>query len=173
MTDQVARHLTVAEAAGALGVSEHAIRRRIRSGELLAERVQRPQGYIYLVTLPAAEHLAPDSATSQLATPPPSARSQLAPRSASRQEPESVTMLRALEMLAAKDAEIAVERARSTQLEQERAELYGRLGYFQAQLEQAQTQIKALAAPKEPVPGGNAVLPPAEPPKRPWWAFWR
>jgi excisionase family DNA binding protein len=46
--------VTVAEAAERLGVSVVTIRRMIKRGRLEAERVHRPQGSAYLVTLPAA-----------------------------------------------------------------------------------------------------------------------
>jgi hypothetical protein len=59
--------------------------------------------------------------------------------------------------------QLVAERERSAALERERAELYGRLGYFQAQLEQAQETIKALQAPASPPP---------EPARRPWWRWW-
>src|SRR5215212_8514759 len=43
---------TVAEGAAALGVNVVTIRRMIKRGQLEAERVHRPQGSAYLVTLP-------------------------------------------------------------------------------------------------------------------------
>ncbi len=52
-----------------------------------------------------------------------------------------------------------MERDRVIALEQERAELYGRLGFYQAQLEQAKERIALLEAPQHT-------------PKRPWWRFW-
>jgi excisionase family DNA binding protein len=52
-TEQVPyTRVTVAEAAERLGVSVVTIRRMIKSGRLEAERVHRPQGSAYLVTLP-------------------------------------------------------------------------------------------------------------------------
>jgi hypothetical protein len=69
-------------------------------------------------------------------------------------------------------------------LNDERAELYGRLGFLQAQLQAKDEQLKALMAPAEPEPAaansdGTAVPAPrwpeepAEPdPPRPWWRFW-
>src|SRR4051812_43195364 len=44
--------VTVAEAAEQLGVNVVTIRRMIKRGQLEAERVHRPQGSAYLVTLP-------------------------------------------------------------------------------------------------------------------------
>src|SRR5437868_876390 len=50
--------VTVAEAAAILGVNVVTVRRMIKRGQLEAERVHRPQGSAYLVTLPG--HGAPD-----------------------------------------------------------------------------------------------------------------
>ena len=47
------QRVTVAEAAAILGVSVVTIRRMIKRGQLEGERVIRPQGSAYLVTLPA------------------------------------------------------------------------------------------------------------------------
>jgi excisionase family DNA binding protein len=47
------QRLTVSDAAAALGVSRMTVRRMIQRGQLEAERVHRPQGTAYLVTLPA------------------------------------------------------------------------------------------------------------------------
>jgi hypothetical protein len=70
-------------------------------------------------------------------------------------------------------------------LQDERAELFGRLGFYQAQLAARDEQIKALTAPKEPEPNtqnsDRTATPtpprwPEEPavpePARPWWRFW-
>ena len=42
--------LTISEAALALGISPAAVRRRIRSGKLPAQRQERPQGHIYMLS---------------------------------------------------------------------------------------------------------------------------
>ena len=47
------QRVTVAEAAAILGVSVVTVRRMIRRGQLEGERVVRPQGSAYAVTLPA------------------------------------------------------------------------------------------------------------------------
>ena len=54
MSEQAAtwQRVTVAEAAIALGVSTATVRRMVRRGQLEGERVQRPQGIVYVVTLP-------------------------------------------------------------------------------------------------------------------------
>jgi excisionase family DNA binding protein len=53
--------VTVAEAAAIFGVNVVTIRRMIKRGQLEAERVHRPQGSAYLVTLPG--HAAADGAS--------------------------------------------------------------------------------------------------------------
>ncbi len=68
-----------------------------------------------------------------------------------------------------------------SRLNEERVELYGRLGYFQAQLEAAQTRILELEAPKGvPAETANHSSPSENgaeadskrPPRRPWWRIW-
>ena len=78
-----------------------------------------------------------------------------------------------------RDGAILALVAEVRRLNDERAELYGRLGYMQAQLAAKDETIKALEAPKEPPaptrPAGVVFAPlPAEPdpPRRPWWKLW-
>ena len=54
MSEQAAtwQRVTVADAAAALGVSTATVRRMVRRGQLEGERVQRPQGIVYVVKLP-------------------------------------------------------------------------------------------------------------------------
>jgi excisionase family DNA binding protein len=59
----------VAEAAARLGVTVVTVRRMIKRGELEAERVLRPQGSAYLVTLPpAAAHGTEDGTVTETPT---------------------------------------------------------------------------------------------------------
>lgn len=44
--------VTIGEAAQRLSVSEHTVRRRVRSGELSGSQVATPQGYTWRVDLP-------------------------------------------------------------------------------------------------------------------------
>ena len=44
--------VTIGEAAKRLGVSEHTVRRRVRSGELPGSQVDTPQGYTWRVEIP-------------------------------------------------------------------------------------------------------------------------
>jgi hypothetical protein len=43
---------TIPEAARRLGVSEHTVRRRVRSGELPGKQVAAPQGFTWVVDIP-------------------------------------------------------------------------------------------------------------------------
>ena len=43
---------TIPEAARRLGVSEHTVRRRVRSGELPGKQVATPQGFTWVVDIP-------------------------------------------------------------------------------------------------------------------------
>ena len=45
--------VTLPEAARILGVSESTVRRLVKAGKLEAERVLRPQGYVWMVAVPA------------------------------------------------------------------------------------------------------------------------
>ena len=68
MTEQgvTYQQVTVAEAAGILGVSVMTVRRMIRRGQLEGERVHRPQGNAYVVKLPVdATALADDAPSTE------------------------------------------------------------------------------------------------------------
>ena len=110
----------------------------------------------------AARHAAPDAGpdTPHAALPRHAANGTAAALDAPRQEAPHLAAL-------------------VDKLTQQNLELAGRLGFYQAQLQQAQEQIKALQAPKEPIapppPAGAIFRPlPADPapPRRPWWRFW-
>ena len=157
----------IAEAAQMLGVSEWAVRRRIKSGKLVAIRVERPQGYEWHVRL--------DQVALEGNSPP---GAQLA---------DDCNLV-----LGALVVQLAGERQRTAELEQERAELYGRLGFLQsenlqlksqldgaqAQLQLAQARILELEAPavvadhSAHVEGG-AKASSEKASKRPWWQFWQ
>jgi excisionase family DNA binding protein len=179
--------VSIAEAARALGISGHTIRRRIKRGELPAERVERAQGYEWRVLIASAPPAAPGQVASNGADAD-HVNGQLA--SASGQVPNSVSghlrtrspggmdarmLLDLATGLAAQLADerrlLAEERDRTVVLERERFELAGRLGYFQAELEQARATIKALEAPAS-APSESASTAPAAAPRRSWWRFW-
>src|SRR4051812_28531854 len=70
--------LSIVEAAAALGISTHAVRRQVRSGRLASTRIARPQGWVVRVLLEDRHVAAPPGAT----FPPPSATSSGPPPSA-------------------------------------------------------------------------------------------
>jgi len=156
--------VSVAEAAQILGISADAVRKGLTRGRLRgwkvdgSWRVARPTGQ--------DNH---DGPVPDQTSPGPV-------RERSRTGQDNAVVSKTLELLAERDRVIAEKDARLDQLQQERAELYGRLGFYQAQLAQAKDRLLALEAPKEPVEVEKtasiveAVLDPA---KRPWWRFWR
>ena len=98
--------------------------------------------------------------------------------------PVSAAALEALaEALAEANVRASDERKRVAELEQERSELYGRLGFYQARIQELERRVLELEAPKNSVPAEMANHPtPSENgsysdseklPSRPWWKFWR
>src|SRR6266508_4055616 len=110
--------MTITAAAQVLGVSEKTIRRRIGRGELVAERVERPHGFEYRVQLPVYPSDQGDSPGDQTVSTPPASNGR---------HPSTH----------ADQAGILALVAEVRRLNDERAELYGRLGYMQAELAQA------------------------------------
>ncbi len=177
---------SVTEAARLLGRNERTIRKYIAKGWLPARRVRLERGLEYRVTdltlRPAAERW-PDPAPVGPGRhgpdrPGPQARAGEGhgPTSAGplRAAGDSAALLRTLELLAAERAAAAERDQRMAALEQERFELAGRLGYFQAELEHARETIKALQAPvpEPPEPAPTTIAEPEPPPRRSWWRFW-
>jgi hypothetical protein len=165
-----------------LGVTVLTVRRRIHRGELAATEVRGRFGKEWLVDL--GQHgAAPSNGTAQHAA----ARSNGTEQHDAATRPSDAQHSAATEQHGAshdRSVPALVElvtglTARTERLENERAELYGRLGYMQAELAQARERILALEAPKEPIappPPAGAIFRPLptepEPPRRPWWRFW-
>jgi excisionase family DNA binding protein len=105
----------VAEAAAHLGVTVVTVRRMIKRGELEAERVLRPQGSAYLVTLPPAPAHGTEDGT---ATEPPA-------QNVSRTQGTATELMAAWStaVLAPLVAELAVSRQRIEELAREVGEL--------------------------------------------------
>ena len=121
--------LTVAEAAKALGLSERTIRRQIKGGKIKAELVSGRYGEEYRIKL---DNASPRKGVDKgLYSVPDS--------------PANITMDRPLEK--------ALDMVKS--LQQEKAELYAQVAYWQAQCRHLEEQVKLLTAPK-----------------RPWWQRW-
>jgi hypothetical protein len=140
-------------------VTEKTIRQRLRTGELHGERTERPHGHVWRVVLDQTTYPVNGSAGAV----------------DHRTDPVSdLVAQRAEERRRSEETE-----RRLADLQQERFELAGRFGYFQAELEHAWQTIKALEAPKEPItpapPAGAVFRPlPAEPDprRRPSWKLW-
>jgi excisionase family DNA binding protein len=179
--------VSIAEAARTLGISGHTVRRRIKRGELPAERVERAQGYEWRVLIASAPPAAPaqvarssadaDHVNGQLASVfgqvPNSVGGHLRTRSPDRMDARMLLELAngLAVQLADERRLLAEERDRTAVLERERFELAGRLGYFQAELEQARATIRALQAPAS-APSESAIMAAEAAPRRSWWRFW-
>lgn len=177
MHDQdTAAGLSVAEAAEVLGVGEKTIRRRIQRGELSAVRVERPQGHEWRILLDPVITRTNGHAggvvhqVDQVADQMDQDRTETAD--------QATAALRLAETLAYQlahereqaGAQLAERDRRIAALEQERFQLAGQLGFYQAQLETAREQIKLLEAPK-PQPGPEGI--PSSARRRPWWRVWQ
>jgi excisionase family DNA binding protein len=174
------RTVSVTEAARLLGVTEKTVRQRLRTGELRGERTERPQGHVWRVVLDQTVYTVNGSAGALDYQADPVNDPVTVPH---HDRVNGSAGFRAVEALV---AQLAEERRRSEEMEkrladlqQERFELAGRLGYFQAELEHARATIKALEPPKEPIaapPPAEAIFRPLpaepEPPRRPWWKLW-
>src|SRR5262249_7673653 len=138
--------LTIDQAATRLGLSVTTVRRRIRQKKIRATLVDGDHGPEYRVQLEPGQATTVDGERRRddgqddqlrLGTDPP-----------------------AVSSLVALVDRLTTENGR---LQDERAELYGRLGFLQAQLQTRDEQIKALMAPTEPTPAPAAARWPEEP----------
>jgi hypothetical protein len=136
--------LSIQAAAAALGVSVNTVRRQVKSGSLHSEKVPTPAGYAYRVHLPVS--------TQQVVTYGSYSSGTQADEGVLRQVPNDPEPL--LEALRLVD-----------KLSQQVLELSGRVGYYQAELEQARGRLAALEAPKTTVTDTGFS---SEPPRR-WW----
>lgn len=140
------RDLTVAEAAERLGLSERTIRRQIKSGKIKAELVPGRYGDEYRVEL--GEIAAPgrglDKGVSDAMDSP-------------LDSPLIGAMDRPLDSPLAGAMDSAMDKALDMvkSLQQEKAELYAQVAYWQAQCRHMEEQVKLLMEAK-----------------RPWWRRW-
>ncbi len=127
--------LTIAEAAEALGLSERTIRRQIKSGKIKAELVLGRYGAEYRI-----------SGLGERAVARPGV--DKAPASA---------LDKTLDKTPASALDKAIDKALDMvkALQQEKAELYAQVAYWQAQFQHLEEQVKLLTEAK-----------------RPWWRRW-
>jgi excisionase family DNA binding protein len=131
------RQVTVAEAADQLGVSVVTIRRMIKRGQLEAQRVVRPQGSAYLVTVP-------DDGTEDAS--PREQPAQNVSRTQGTPEQAITAMIQAT--LAPVLAPLVAEITASRQTIERQAETIGELRATVATLE-ARTAAQVVAPPME------------------------
>jgi hypothetical protein len=143
--------LTIPVAALRLNTSVDAVRRRLKSGELRGRRVRGRRWEVLL------------GGTSE---PARSGAAEARPARAGRPGRGGVDDERWLQLMRDLLAENGELGRRVSRLNDERAELYGRCGYLQAQLAAAQEQIRALQAPR-------AAAAAEETSRRGWWRFFR
>jgi excisionase family DNA binding protein len=161
--DHEPRHgLTIDQAATRLGLSVTTVRRRIRQKQLSATLVNGDHGPEYRVHLEPGQPSAVADESGRLRGPPEHA-------SLSSDQGSVARLVDLVDRLTTENA----------RLRDERAEPFGRLGFYQAELEHARQTIKALEAPKEPIappPPAGAIFAPLpadpDPPRRPWWKLW-
>jgi len=125
---------TVAEAAKALGVSERTIRRQIKGGKIKAELVSGRYGEEYRIDLEGARPRE-EPAKRMLSNAVDTALDKASDKSLDRHLDKALDMVKSLQ--------------------QEKAELYAQVAYWQAQCRHLEEQVKLLTAPK-----------------RPWWQRW-
>ncbi len=159
----------IAEAARQLGVSIDTVRRRIKRDEIVAERRETPQGFVWWVCLdgPAEVGSAAAYADAEMGADPPTQTAQVGTLPPKRQQSEAPH-------LAALVRELQVEVLRRTEAAtawQVRAEVLAH------QLAAAEEKIKALEAPKpdpeaEPTPDPFPQPLPPNSDTAPWWRRW-
>lgn len=142
--------VTLREAAAALGVSEAAARRMLKSGALVGGREPRPQGYVWRVHLPACLTLAPGAA------PAPAADGTLR-----RQHPSPVAEGAGAEALAAYAA--AVIAPHLATIEHLSTELTVRAQQFGALEQQLTAQAETIGALRAELAAAR---------RPPWWRRW-
>ena len=163
----VASGLPLAEAAAQLGISERTLRERIKRGQVRATREIDRGHAVYRVFLEANEANPPPG------EPLPPMEAMLPPPVTSASPPagELVQALALIDQLSRENS----------RLHEERAELFGRLGFYQARIQELERRILELEAPKEVLAemtnhpahvenGPNSGSGKGSP--RPWWKFW-
>jgi excisionase family DNA binding protein len=171
------QRVSVAEAAAALGVSVVTIRRMIRSGRLEAERVHRPQGSAYLVTLPAegtGERTVTEQAAQNVSRTQGTPADLMAVWSETFLAPIMAELASSRETIAQQAEAIGCLRAEAKAAAAETIALKIRESRLLAELESLRASQQPAAAPGTPEPPDLTPGPLAEsgPTRGPWWRRW-
>ena len=134
--DETGQRVKIGEAARRLGITTDGVRKRLKRGQLRGGKTEDGRWFVVF----EAESTPVLDAESDLDNEP---------------DPSSMIVDRLLDKLDERDRRIEA-------LERERFELAGRLGYFQAQIEEARERIRMLEAPKETAKVEGAK-------RRSWW----
>ena len=132
--------VTVEQAAAILGISASTVRRRIRAGTLRAEEARRPQGAVWLVSLP--EDALPDAgqaspAAAPVATAPAAQTEALATWAASLLVPIAAELGEARQTIERQAAQLVGKEQEIGVIREER-------GRLTAELERAASTVAAL-----------------------------
>lgn len=176
----VAETVTIAEAAERLGISQDTVRRRIHRGELQAQQSPTPQGFVWQVEVcgpaeapspPEPERPAPVQEAASTPTAASAGDTSAGPPAEVRRLEQLVDVLQ--EELRRRNDELA---ARTREI----GELHVLLQQVQRALPPALQAAYASPTQEEESPRRTVthgdVAPtqsPMQPPRRPWWAFWR
>lgn len=155
---QATQTVSIDQAAILLGLSVTTIRRRIRKGGLPAEKIDGPHGPEYRV------HLEQGQRATVVAEPTQGQATRVPTHDQGADHGHLSTLVAVVDRLTADNAK----------LQDERSQLFGRLGFLEAELRQAREQIRQLTAPApDAVPDVGTMAPATTPDRWAWWRFWR
>jgi hypothetical protein len=167
--------VTIAVAARRLSLSRASVRRRLASGELTGQQVPRPQGSVWLVSLPAAGGTSRDlpgrDGTSQDVTLPGETSRDVrhVPGAAARvTDPAPVAPQTAILAQRAEDMAIYSHRLLEPYVAQIAAQAE-EIGHLKAELEQARTQLVEATSTTGQAEHGGTPPPPSEAERPGWW----
>ena len=148
--------LKIKEAAALLHIHEKTVRQRIRTGEIHAVKVPRPQGFEWRVYLNGSAPLQVDSSTPQVSahmdSPPAHMNGPTTPHvSPPATQVDTAELVRLVE-----------------RLHNENTQLAGQVGFLQARVQEQERTIARLMAPQEPE-SAPAVQAEQVQPRRSWW----
>jgi predicted transcriptional regulator len=153
--------LTIKEAAEHFGVSERTIRRRIAAGELRASRAPMAQGYQVFVQVDTeVDHV--DTTADKVDT----------------DVDNLVSSALDVPVMAVVMDELDRVHTENQRLHDQTIQLAGQVGFLQAQLQQAQEQVRLLTdsqrTPEHPAPDAAPTPQAADQPAKrvPWWRKW-